>query len=183
MKKYSQYRYILSFLIIVFSFSFSILASGSEKSRNDAGDDTLGLEMSKAPNFTLPGLDKKIKLSELEGKIVYVDFWASWCGPCRKSFLWMNAMQDRYGSKGLKIVAINLDESRQDAKAFLDEYPADFSIAFDPDGYTAELYQVQGMPSSYLISSDGQIAYRHLGFRPADKRMLETAIEHLVSAL
>ena len=92
-------------------------------------------------------------------------------------------MQDRYGSKGLKIIAINLDESRQDAKAFLEEYPADFSIAFDPEGNTAELYQVQGMPSSYLISPDGQIAYRHLGFRPTDKQMLETAIQHLVSSL
>lgn len=136
-----------------------------------------------APNFSLPGLADEIELSSHRGNIVYVDFWASWCGPCKKSFSWMNAMQDRYGEQGLKIIAINLDETRKDAKSFLKENPARFSIAFDPKGDTAELYEVQGMPSSYLIGPNGEVAYRHLGFRPTDKRMLETAIEHLVSAL
>jgi len=157
----------------------------AQKEKVDATEatDQEALQEARAPNFSLPGIAEEVELLKHRGSIVYVDFWASWCTPCKKSFPWMNAMQARYGEQGLKIIAINLDESRKDAKSFLEENPAQFSIAFDPKGSTAELYEVQGMPSSYLIGPNGEVAYRHLGFRPTDKRMLEAAIEHLVSSL
>jgi len=172
---------------LVSTSALLLIMLGSLVSAQEMADNANVIEQGsqpvRSPDFLLPGIDETVALSEHLGRVVYVDFWASWCTPCKKSFSWMNAMQDRYGNKGLTIIAINLDESRHDAKAFLDENPAQFSVAFDPEGRTAELYEVQGMPSSYLISSDGAIAYRHLGFRPTDKRMLEAAIEHLIGTL
>ncbi len=171
-------------LLLIFAVVlFSICTTFASTDKNTENQKSIPDVDQKAPGFSLPGLGEQIELAKLEGSVVYVDFWASWCKPCKKSFSWMNAMQDRYGKDGFKIIAINLDSTRQDANTFLEQYPASFSIAFDPDGYTAELYQVKGMPSSYLISRDGNIAYRHLGFRPNDKQLLEAAIEHMVRSL
>lgn len=180
LKKRRPYGVLILLALLLFC-QISLASKESDKSKpNEVQAES---EVPMAPNFSLPGLSDEVQLSNHRGHIVYVDFWASWCTPCKKSFSWMNAMQDRYGKQGLTIIAINLDESRKEATSFLEENPAQFSIAFDPKGDTAELYEVQGMPSSYLIGPDGEVAYRHLGFRPTDKRMLETAIEHLVSAL
>jgi len=180
LKKRRPYGVLILLALLLFC-QISLASKDSDKAKIVAEKAESSAPM--APNFSLPGLSDEIQLSSHRGNIVYVDFWASWCAPCKKSFSWMNAMQDRYGEQGLNIIAINLDASRKEAESFLEENPAQFSIAFDPQGSTAELYEVQGMPSSYLIGPNGEIAYRHLGFRPADKRMLETAIEHLVSAL
>src|SRR5436190_21459373 len=83
-----------------------------------------------APAFTLPGLKGDVTLESLRGKAVLVDFWASWCGPCRQSFPWMNDLQRKYGDKGLAIVAVNLDKDREFASSFLAEVPASFTVAF-----------------------------------------------------
>jgi cytochrome c biogenesis protein CcmG/thiol:disulfide interchange protein DsbE len=121
-----------------------------------------------------------VKLSDLAGRVVYVDFWASWCTPCRKSFPWMNTMQQRYDAQGFSIIAINLDQKPEQAKRFLDEMSAKFTVAYDPEGKTAELYNVQGMPSSYLIDRKGQIRQSHIGFRQKDKAPLEQAIREIL---
>ena len=99
------------------------------------------------------------------GKVVVLDFWASWCEPCRRSFPWLNAMHDKYGSEGLVIVGVNLDMERTDAQRFLAEYPADFAIVYDQDQALAREYEVVAMPSSYVIGRDGQLAARHMGFK------------------
>lgn len=117
-----------------------------------------------APAFTLPGLKGDVALDSLRGKAVILDFWASWCGPCRQSFPWMNELQKRYGEKGLAIVAVNLDKDREFAKSFLSEVPASFTIAFDPSGKTAESYKVKAMPTTFLISADGKLLVTHTGF-------------------
>jgi cytochrome c biogenesis protein CcmG/thiol:disulfide interchange protein DsbE len=86
-----------------------------------------------APEFTLPdAAGQTISLSQQRGKIVYVDFWASWCGPCRQSFPWMNEMLGKYQAQGLEIVAINLDTGRAEADEFLAKNPASFTVLFDP---------------------------------------------------
>jgi len=134
----------------------------------------------QAPDFKLEGQQKQIELSKYHGKVVYVDFWASWCQPCRKSFTWMNKMQSLYGSEGFKVIAINLDESRTKADKFLQQIPANFDVAFDPKGNTAEAYEVKAMPSSYLIDKNGNVVHANLGFRGNDEDELETKIRNLV---
>ena len=126
-----------------------------------------------APNFSLTTDKGKITLSEIKSKVIYVDFWATWCTPCRKSFPWMNEMHNKYKSKGLKIIAINLDDNSNRAKTFLKKYPADFTIAYDPEGETADKYKVKVMPSSYLIDKKQNIISTHFGFRNKDKETLE----------
>ncbi len=109
--------------------------------------------------------DEPFDLDEYRGKVVLLDFWASWCVPCRRSFPWMNQMQEKYGSNGLVIIGVNMDAEPEAAKAFLDDYPANFRIINDPDGELARLYDVIAMPSSYVIGRDGELATRHLGFK------------------
>lgn len=130
-----------------------------------------------APEFELPGLAAEVKLSDVSGKLVYLDYWASWCGPCRQSFPWMNELQAKYGPQGLQVVAVNLDARVEDARRFLEMQPATFTVAFDPKGRTPRLYGVKGMPSSFLIGRDGRVIWRHTGFKVADKAELERMIE------
>ncbi len=136
-----------------------------------------------APAFALP--DAKgdtVRLDKLRGQIVYVDFWASWCGPCRHSFPWMNEMQQKYGGKGLAIVAINVDTKREDADRFLRQIPALFTVVYDGAGVMPAAFGVKAMPSSYLIDARGTIVEVEQGFRDDRKGVLEERIRALVAA-
>jgi cytochrome c biogenesis protein CcmG, thiol:disulfide interchange protein DsbE len=129
-----------------------------------------------APEFDIAGQAGKVKLSDFKGQYVYLDFWASWCGPCRQSFPWMNAMHERLGPKGLKIVAISVDKKQEDAKQFLVETPAKFIIGYDTAGETPRAYAVKGMPTSLLIGPDGKVLFTHMSFKDADKAEVEQKI-------
>ena len=120
-------------------------------------------------------------LAPVEGRVVWVDFWASWCVPCRRSFPWLNSMHRKYGAEGLQIIAVNLDKDRALADRFLAEVPAEFALRFDPAGELAKHYGVQAMPSSYLIDADGNVLATHAGFRTADTADYEQAIENALS--
>ncbi len=135
-----------------------------------------------APSFSLPtATGEPIALDTLRGKIVYVDFWASWCGPCRRSFPWMSEMHDKYAARGLAIVAINVDRKLADAERFLGQLPpARFAVVFDPAGVTPASYAVRAMPSSYLIDARGAIVEVESGFRDERKATLEARIRALV---
>lgn len=128
-----------------------------------------------APELELagPGLSR---LSALKGKPVYLDFWASWCGPCQKSFPWMNAMQAKYAAQGLQVLAINLDAKRADADDFLARNPAQFALAFDARGDSARRLGVKGMPTSMLLDADGKLLWVHQGFLDADRATLEARL-------
>ena len=104
-------------------------------------------------------------LTEFQGKVVVLDFWASWCVPCRHSFPWMNSMQEKYGDDGLQIIGVNMDADLEDANAFLQSYPAQFKIIYDPDGELARECDVITMPSSYIFDRNGVLVTRHLGFK------------------
>lgn len=130
-----------------------------------------------APVFDLPGVSSQVRLADMRGKLVYVDFWASWCGPCKQSFAFLNEMQEKYGARGFQVVGINVDAKRTDADRFLATTPARFTLAFDAKGDTPKAYAVKGMPSSYLVGPDGRVIAMHIGFKDDDRRALEERIK------
>jgi len=111
--------------------------------------------------------DTIIDLDDYQGKVVVVDFWASWCVPCRRSFPWLDEMQSKYGEQGLVVIGVNMDADSSEAEAFLKEFPVRFRIVRDADGTIARRYDVIAMPSSYVLDRSGNIAARHLGFKTA----------------
>ncbi|WDE05613.1 TlpA family protein disulfide reductase [Thalassomonas viridans] len=104
------------------------------------------------------------QLEQHSGKIIYLDFWASWCGPCRKSFPWMSQMQAQYQQQGFVVLSVNLDHNKKFADEFLQQVPADFPVIYDPRGELMKQYKIKGMPSSYLFDRSGKIISRHAGF-------------------
>lgn len=136
-----------------------------------------------APALKLPtAKGDPVTLDALRGKIVYVDFWASWCGPCRRSFPWMNDMQAKYGPKGFAVVGVNVDKKRPDAERFLAQIPATFTVVYDETGATPSAWGVKGMPSSYLVDGTGKVVYVERGFTDENKAELEKRIAALVAA-
>src|SRR5258706_6933025 len=129
-----------------------------------------------APVFHLPTRDGAVSLDSLQGKVACIDFWASWCGPCKQSFPWMKSLHERFAGKGLVVVAINLDRDRKAADEFLAKYPAPFTVAFDPSGKTAKAFRVWGMPTSYILGPTGAILSTHAGFDPKRTAMIESEI-------
>ena len=123
------------------------------------------------------GLD----LAAYRGKVVWLDFWASWCTPCRRSFPWLNDVMRKYADDGLVIVGVNVDTERGLAEQFLNEVPARFEIVYDPEGNLARDYELLGMPSSFLIGRDGELISRHIGFRRDERASYESAIRAALS--
>lgn len=133
-----------------------------------------------AASFVLPGREGVVDLAAFRGKVVYLDFWASWCGPCRASFPWMTHLARTHAADSLVVIAVNLDKDRALADAFLSDHPAGFRVAFDPSGRTAEAYKVSAMPTSFLIGRDGTVLMRHAGF---DARRTADVERRIVEAL
>lgn len=134
------------------------------------------------PEFSLPDLSgsQQFDSSQLQGKVVYIDFWASWCAPCRVSFPILDAIAKEYADRGLQVIGINLDENLDDARRFVEQTPVDFLLLSDPEGQSAGEFSVKAMPSAYLIDRQGQIRKVHLGFRKGDgERLREELLELL----
>ncbi len=149
----------------------SLLFAGSTALAIEEGD--------KVPDFNIASIyaDKpNIKLSELEGKTLYIDFWASWCAPCVLSLPLYNEMYHKYKDQGLEVIAINVDNPIEDGLDFLLDTPLDFLIPQDPEGDAAEMFGVIGMPSSYLIAPDGTVKMVHMGFRNGDMELIEEEV-------
>ncbi|MFP6846965.1 MAG: TlpA disulfide reductase family protein [Thalassolituus sp.] len=122
----------------------------------------------------------EIDFDELKGQVVYVDFWASWCGPCKASFPWMNKMHRVYHDKGLTIIAINLDQEPELARNFIAEMDPEFRIEFDPSGKLAEEFKVDTMPTSFLIDRSGKARFKHKGFHDEKGREYQNEIQVLL---
>ncbi|CED59386.1 Thiol:disulfide interchange protein DsbE, putative [Moritella viscosa] len=138
-------------------------------------------KVSQAPIFALPGIDNtQVNLEDYRGKVVLVDFWASWCTPCIRSFPWMDEMVEKYGEKGFVVIAINMDQESILATKFLQRYPNKLTIAFDPQGAVAEQYEIMGLPNSFILNKKGEIVYKHIGFRLAELDKYEAEILSLL---
>jgi thiol-disulfide isomerase/thioredoxin len=117
----------------------------------------------------------------LKGKVVMVDFWASWCEPCKQSFPVMAELQKQYGEKGLVVVAINVDENRSDMEAFLKKNAATFLILRDSAQKLVAQAGIATMPSSFLIDREGKVRFVHTGYRGAEtKKKYEEEIQALL---
>jgi len=135
-----------------------------------------------SPSCALTTLDGESahNLQELKGKVVYIDFWASWCPPCVKSFPFLDQLNHDMKDQGLHIIGVNLDEKVTDAKEFLAKYPVNFSIVADPSKQCARVFEMMAMPTSYLIDRKGTIRHIHQGFRPGETEELRALITQLV---
>jgi thiol-disulfide isomerase/thioredoxin len=131
--------------------------------------------------LTLSGTGQPVGFDQFRGQVLYVDFWASWCGPCLLSFPFMNEMQRTYGDKGLHVLAINMDEKPADAARFLGQHPATFDVAQGPNGKCAKDFGVATMPTSFLVDRGGMIRAVHKGFRPGDIDELKAKLEELIA--
>jgi cytochrome c biogenesis protein CcmG, thiol:disulfide interchange protein DsbE len=153
-----------------------------------------------APAFTLPVLNEAAETmarhascadraahvsahvcsEQLRGRWLYLDFWASWCAPCRQSIPWMNQLQSRFSQTGLQVVGVSVDRQKNNAERFLNKLEAGFPMLWDPAGHCAQSYQVQAMPSSYVINPQGQVMSVHRGFNDVTAQALITQIGQLM---
>lgn len=165
----------MKFHQLLFCGALSVLNMENAQALNEGSD------VPACSIASLGNSDAVIELSQLRGQVVYVDFWASWCGPCAKSFPFMNTLHASFKDHGLKIIAVNVDEQVADAEAFLRQQPAEFSIALDAEQMCAKSFDVQAMPSTYLVDRKGKVRYVHMGFRSSEAENLESQVKRLLS--
>lgn len=136
-----------------------------------------------APAFSARPLGggEALQLEEFRGKVVYLDFWASWCGPCRQSLPWLERLRRELRPTGLEVLGVNVDEDAADARRFLKRYPVSFPVLGDARGMIASLYDVRDMPSSYLIDRKGVVRHAHRGFNRDDAARLRLRVEALLA--
>lgn len=137
-----------------------------------------------APDFVLSTLDQasQIKLSDYQGKIVYLDFWASWCGACLQSFPALNEIKKTFDGKAFEVIAINLDEDLDEGKRFLEKLNVAFPVLSDPQGVVPEQYQLQAIPMSFLIDKQGKIQMVQVGFDQTDQQKIKNQIQAIIGA-
>jgi thiol-disulfide isomerase/thioredoxin len=136
-----------------------------------------------APAFNLPTLQKEqpFSLKSKEGKVIYLDFWASWCLPCRTSFPLLNKLHEKLKAQGFEVIAINLDEDKAKAEKFLQEFQVGFTVLRDAKGEWADKYVVESMPTSFIIDKKGAVSHIHHGFTSGDITDLEQKITALLA--
>ena len=138
-----------------------------------------------APAFSLESISgsEPVELGSQTAKILYIDFWASWCGPCKLSFPSMIKLKELFKDDPFEIIAISVDADSKAAKKFLDSYKVNFQVALDPDGVVAEKYALPGMPSSFLLDQDRKLIAMHKGFRKSDFTKIKEEIEEALKRI
>jgi thiol-disulfide isomerase/thioredoxin len=138
----------------------------------------------EAPAISLPVLpadvSREFSLASLRGKVVYLDFWASWCGPCRLSFPQLEQLRGELGPRGFEVLAVSVDEVEEDALRFLEELPVSYPVVLDSTGETPGRYGILGMPTGYLIDRAGVVRLVHQGYRKSDGEKLRAEILDLL---
>jgi peroxiredoxin len=135
-----------------------------------------------APDIVLQRADgETVRLSAYRGKVLLVDFWASWCPPCKASFPALDALYREYESRGVEVLAVNVDERRQDADGFLKDHPHQMTVVFDPKGASPTAFDVKGMPSSFVIDKSGHIRFVHMGYSSNVEESYRQEIDQLLA--
>jgi len=130
---------------------------------------------------TCPASTKDVDPGLYKGKVVIIDFWATWCPPCIKSMPFFNSLKNELPDSGFEILAINVDEDHDAAQQFLQSHPVDYKIAFDPAGDCPKSFEVKAMPSSYLLDKSGKVRKIFLGYRDSDQALFRSEIKALLS--
>ncbi|MCP4877587.1 MAG: TlpA family protein disulfide reductase [Gammaproteobacteria bacterium] len=134
-----------------------------------------------APNFTLKSLTgKNLKLSEMTGNVVLINFWASWCGPCREEMPLLNALHKKYEALGFTVIGINVEEDTRNARGFLKNFPVDFPILLDKNNKVSKQYEVVAMPTTVVVDRDGNMRYLHKGYKSGDEDKYRKMVKKLV---
>ncbi len=134
-----------------------------------------------APDFTLTSRDgQAVSLSELKGQVVMINFWATWCGPCRQEMPLLEQLYTRYESLGFTLLGVNVEENSKDADVFLKDTPVTFPILFDPENGVSKLYNVSAMPSTVLVDRAGNVRFLHHGYQPGYENEYQNQIRALV---
>jgi peroxiredoxin len=130
----------------------------------------VGASAPMAPTFSLPSrAGDTVSLDQLKGKVVMLNFWASWCGPCRTEMPLLEQMHKRYSSLGFTLVGVNVEANTADAERWLKDTPVSFPVLFDRDSKVSKLYDVSAMPSTVFIDRKGNVRYLHKGYKAGDE--------------
>ncbi len=167
----------------LWAIAMAMMVGASEAAaRPDVAGADAAATSAAAPAFDLPLLDGgQLARADLAGSVALVDFWASWCTPCRHSLPDYDRLNAKLAARGFRVIAVNLDEEVADARAFLAEHPLSLTIARDPEGHVAEAFGLRGMPTSYLLGCDGTVRETHTGYEAGDLAKLEASVEQLLS--
>ncbi len=134
-----------------------------------------------APDFTLKSLEgSNLRLEEYRGQVVLINFWASWCGPCRQEMPILDRLHHRYQDTGFAVLGINVEGEREPAQDLVDKTNVTFPILLDADQKVSEMYDLQAMPSSVVIDRDGVVRYIHLGYKPGDEAKYVEVVKRLI---
>ena len=130
----------------------------------------VGASSALAPSFSLPSRSGDIvSLDKLRGKVVMLNFWASWCGPCRHEMPLLDQMHKRYSSLGFTMIGVNVESNTADAEKWLQQTPVSFPVLFDKENKVSKLYDVNAMPSTVFIDRKGNVRALHRGYKPGDE--------------
>ena len=134
-----------------------------------------------APDFALQSRDgSSVSLADLRGQVVMINFWATWCGPCREEMPHLEALHQRYSALGFTLLGVNVEENSADAVSWLEETPVSFPVLFDPQNHVSKLYDVVAMPSTVLVDRQGNVRYLHHGYQPGYENEYQSQIRALI---
>ena len=135
----------------------------------------------RAPDFTLKNLEgSNLRLEEYRGQVVLINFWASWCGPCRQEMPLLDRLHHRYEDTGFAVLGVNVEGEIEPAQDIVDKTNVTFPILIDDGQKVSEMYDLQAMPSTVVVDRDGLIRYIHLGYKPGDEAKYVEVVKQLI---
>ena len=142
---------------------------------------TAGIKQSAAPDFTLKSVEgENLKLSEYRGEVVLINFWASWCGPCRQEMPVLSELHNKYKALGFTVLGVNVEEDSSKARKLLQELPVSFPVLLDNESIVSRQYDVIAMPSTVLVDRDGNMRYLHKGYKPGLEAVYQQQVRDLI---